>query len=248
MAGPIRAILLDIEGTTSSISFVHDVMFPYVREHLSVFLREHWEQPEFKATLEMLAADAQQPSAAVWLGAGTSDERKQQQVVQQVLSWMDQDLKATGLKQLQGQIWKAGFESGQLIAHVWPDVPPALRAWRDQRFDLRIYSSGSIAAQQLFFGHTEAGNLLGLFSGHYDTTIGGKKTAASYHAIAADWGRPGQEILFVSDVVEELQAAAEAGFQVLLSVRPGNAPQQREFPCLIVEHFRAISRWLGVDC
>jgi len=243
MAGPIPAILLDIEGTTSSLSYVHDVMFPYVREHLSDYLKARWSAPEMRVTLEALAADAGQPNAAAWFDNGTA-EQHQQMVVRQVFTWMDQDLKATGLKQLQGQIWQAGFESGSLVAHVWPDVPAALHRWRELGVDMRIYSSGSIAAQKLFFGHTEAGNLLDLFSGHYDTTIGGKKNAASYQAIAKDWGRPAQEILFVSDVVEELQAAEAAGFKVLLSMRPGNATQSSEFPCLQVHHFAAITPWL----
>lgn len=246
MAGCIRAILLDIEGTTSSLSYVHDVMFPYVREHLAEYLAQRWTTPDLLATLDLLAADAQRPSADVWLGAGTR-EQKQQIVVDQVFAWMDRDLKITGLKQLQGQIWQAGFESGRLVAHVWPDVPSAMRVWQSAGLDLRIYSSGSIAAQKLFFGHTEAGDLLPLFSGHYDTTIGGKKVATSYEAIASDWGRPAHEILFVSDVVEEVQAAAAAGFRVLLSIRPGNAAQTSDFPCLQVRDFAAITPWLGVS-
>lgn len=243
MAGRIRAVLLDIEGTTSSLSYVHDVMFPYVREHLSDYLQTRWGSESLRATLELLAADAQHPSAAAWLGSDTS-EQQQRKVTTQVLAWMDQDLKATGLKQLQGQIWQAGFEAGKLVSHVWPDVPDALRLWRSHGIDLRIYSSGSIAAQKLFFGHTESGNLLPLFSGHYDTTIGGKKSSASYQAIATDWGQIPDEILFVSDVIEELQAAAAAGLRVLLSIRPGNVPQATDFPSLQVHNFAAITPWL----
>ncbi|MDP1560735.1 MAG: acireductone synthase [Pirellulaceae bacterium] len=247
MSGCIRAILLDIEGTTSSLSYVHDVMFPYVRQHLAEYLDQRWTAPDLLATLELLAADAQRPSVDTWLGAGTR-EQKQQIVVDQVFAWMDQDLKITGLKQLQGQIWQAGFESGRLVAHVWPDVPAALKSWWAKGIDMRIYSSGSIAAQKLFFGHTDAGNLLALFSGHYDTTIGGKKVAASYQSIVADWGRQPNEILFISDVVEELQAAAAAGLQVLLSIRPGNAPQSSDFPCLHVQDFAAVTPWLDGSC
>lgn len=243
MARPIRAVLLDIEGTTSSISYVHDVMFPYVREHLQTYLQTNWGTESLQATLELLAVDAQHPSAAAWLGSGTR-EQQQRKVSTQVFAWMDQDLKATGLKQLQGQIWQAGFESGKLVSHVWPDVPSALKLWRSNGIDLRIYSSGSIAAQKLFFGHTESGDLLPLFSGHYDTTIGGKKSAASYQAIATDWARTPEEILFVSDIVEELQAAAAAGLRVLLSIRPGNTPQPTEFPSLQVHNFAAITPWL----
>ncbi|MBL8892917.1 MAG: acireductone synthase [Planctomycetaceae bacterium] len=243
MTRPIRAVLLDIEGTTSSLSYVHDVMFPYVRQHLSEYLQTHWGSESLQATLELLAADARHSSASAWLGSEPS-QQQQQIVVSQVLAWMDQDLKATGLKQLQGQIWQAGFESGKLVSHVWPDVPGALKLWRANGIDLRIYSSGSIAAQKLFFGHTEFGDLLPLFSGHYDTTIGGKKSAASYQAIVADWQRTPDEILFISDIVEELQAAAAAGLRVLLSVRPGNTPQSIEFPSLHVHHFAAVTPWL----
>lgn len=244
MAGHIHAVLLDIEGTTSSLSYVHDVMFPYVREHLADFLQTRWKTAALQATLELLAADAQQSNTAAWLGSGPA-EQQQRKVVERVFAWMDQDLKATGLKQLQGQIWQAGFESGRLVAHVWPDVPAALQSWWAKGVDLRIYSSGSIAAQKLFFGHTDAGSLLELFSGHYDTTIGGKKAATSYQSIVADWGRQPNEILFISDVVEELQAASAAGLQVLLSIRPGNAPQSSNFPCLHVQDFAAVTPWLA---
>jgi enolase-phosphatase E1 len=136
---------------------------------------------------------------------------------------MDGDVKATGLKHLQGLIWESGFNSGELQAHVYDDVPPALRAWKQQGLDIRIYSSGSIQAQKLFFGHTVAGNLLPLVSGHYDTTTGPKKEAASYQQIARDMGMPPQEILFISDVVAELDAARTAGMQTALALRPGNA-------------------------
>jgi enolase-phosphatase E1 len=191
-----------------------------------------------------MARDLGMSNATQWLAA-KADAEQRSLVAEQVVAWMDQDLKATGLKQLQGQIWEAGFQSGALVAHVWPDVPQALGDWHAAGIDIRIYSSGSIAAQQLFFGHSEAGSLLPWFSGHYDTTVGGKKSAASYRAIATDWGRPAGEILFVSDVVEELQAAASVGMRVLLSVRPGNLPQARDFPCLQVENFAAITPWLA---
>ncbi len=243
MKKQIRAVLLDIEGTTSSLSFVHDRMFPYVREHLANYLREAWEVSAFQETKQKLAADAGFTTVDQWLGQQTSD-MQQETVVRKVLSWMDQDRKATGLKQLQGEIWQAGFHSGHLVAHVWPDVPPALAQWRAGQIDLRIYSSGSIAAQKLFFGHTQAGNLLPLFSGHYDTTIGGKKSVDSYREIAKDWGLLGNEILFISDVVDELRAAAEMNFHVLLSLRPGNPPQPADFPCLQISDFNALTPWL----
>lgn len=244
MPCPVTAVLLDVEGTTSSISFVHDQMFPYARRHLRDYLQRHWETASLRSTLERLAEDAGAANATSWL-VDLSPADQQQRVVDVVEQWMDQDRKATGLKQLQGQIWQAGFESRQLVAQVWPDVPPALQQWRSAGVDIRIYSSGSIAAQKLFFGHTEFGDLLHCFSGHYDTTSGGKKEVQSYRNIAADWQLEPPRILFVSDVVEELQAAAQAGLRVLLSCRPGNPPQPTNFPCLRVDDFHAITPWLG---
>jgi enolase-phosphatase E1 len=214
-----RAILLDIEGTTSSVSFVYDVMFPFARRELESYLREHWGEDDLAQAAEQIALDAGRESLAAW-----SDEGDARQLVQdEVIRLMDGDVKATGLKQLQGLIWRAGFESGEMKAHLYADVPPALAAWTEAGLDLRIYSSGSIAAQKLFFGHTIAGDLLHRFRGHYDTTTGPKKEAASYRAIAADIGLPSNEILFISDVVAELDAAREAGLDTVLSLRPGNA-------------------------
>ena len=137
---------------------------------------------------------------------------------------MDDDVKATGLKKMQGLIWKSGFESGQMVAHVYDDVPVAIDAWITAGSEVRIYSSGSIQAQKLFFGHSEAGNMLPKFSGHYDTTIGSKKEAASYEAIAADAGIAAEDFVFVSDVAAELHAAQQAGMATVLSIRPGNKP------------------------
>ena len=206
-------MLLDIEGTTSSISFVYDVMFPFVRRELDGYLARHWDSPELQAVRKQLARDAAVsgfPDLAAVRG--------------EVLRLMDGDIKSTGLKQLQGMIWEAGFASGELKAHVYDDVPPALRAWNDASSDVRIYSSGSVQAQKLFFGHTIAGNLLPLLRGHYDTTTGPKREPASYVAIAEQFGLPPGDILFLSDVVAELDAARAAGLQTALVIRPGNPP------------------------
>ena len=216
-----RGILLDIEGTTSSVSFVYDEMFPYVRAHLAEFLDQHWDSEQLNESLAKLAADAGKNSRADWLGDGDPQSQRSQ-VSSFVFKLMDDDVKATGLKDLQGRIWKSGFASGALRAHVYPDVRPAIEAWRAKNCDVRIYSSGSIAAQKLFFAHSIAGDMLSLFSGHYDTTIGGKKEKSSYEKIAADYGLPPREILFISDVVAELDAASKAGLQTALSLRPGN--------------------------
>jgi enolase-phosphatase E1 len=225
-----RGILLDIEGTTSSVSFVYDVMFPYVRRHLTFEVFSNWEEPQYVAAFDAIARDAGHESIEAWLGKQnlTSDNplRGADVVCKEVTRLMDADAKSTGLKQLQGLIWKSGFESGVLKAHVYDDVPPALAAWNAAGKDVRIYSSGSVQAQKLFFGHTIAGNLLAHFRGHYDTTIGAKREAESYRKIAVDFGMPAEEILFLSDVVAELDAARAAGMQTGLCLRPGNAPGQ----------------------
>jgi len=225
-----RGILLDIEGTTSSVSFVYDVMFPYVRKHLTFEVFANWMEPEYIEAFHAIAKDAGHESLDDWLKQqGLSREnplRAAEVVCKEVTRLMDGDAKATGLKQLQGLIWQSGFESGELKAHVYDDVPPALAAWNAAGKDVRIYSSGSVQAQQLFFGHSIAGDLLGHFRGHYDTITGPKKEAASYGKIAAAFALPAGEILFLSDVVAELDAARGAGMQTALLVRPGNAAGQ----------------------
>lgn len=218
-----RCILLDVEGTVSPISFVHEVMFPWARDRVDRFLAGHWGEPGVEACLDLLAIDAGATGRQDWLPAQDAAAARSM-VVRLVHDLMDRDAKVTGLKRLQGMIWQSGFESGELVAELFPDVPPALRAWQAGGLDLRIYSSGSVQAQRLFFGHTSAGNLLPLFSGHYDTTIGGKRESGSYARIAADVPCPPCEIAFLSDVPEELHAAAVAGCQTVLVRRPGNAP------------------------
>ena len=217
----VGAVLLDIEGTTSSVRYVYDVMFPYVRRRLAGWLDAHWAGPSCRSAVTQIARDTGQASLTDWAGDDPDDQRRA--VEEEVLRLMDGDVKATGLKQLQGLIWEDGFESGELQAHLFDDVPPALLRWNAEGLDVRIYSSGSVQAQQLFFGHTEYGDLLRQFRGHYDTTTGPKKEAASYAAIAADIGLPPGEILFLSDIPAELDAAAGAGLQTCLCLRPDNA-------------------------
>jgi enolase-phosphatase E1 len=225
-----HGILLDIEGTTSSISFVYETMFPYVREHLESFLRQNWQSPRLAEVRDTMAVDASRNDFVEFCGSVDSVSDEQTKLREEVLRLMDTDKKTTGLKMLQGLVWKAGFESGQLVAHVYEDVVPALRRWNDLGMDVRIYSSGSVAAQQLFFGHTEGGDVLNLFSSHYDTTTGPKKESTSYGKIAEDFGCPAPEILFISDVIAELDAAVDAGMATALSIRPGNAPVEAGHP------------------
>lgn len=220
----VRAILLDIEGTTSSIRFVYDVLFPFVRQRLTAFLDLHWDDADIRAACERVAQDAGGKSLADWCGATADRNTMQRQVTAEVLRLMDGDVKATGLKELQGLIWREGYDSGTLVSHVYADLPPALADWQRRGIDVRIYSSGSIAAQKLFFAHTEHGNLLPFFRGHYDTTTGPKREAESYRIIAAAMNLPPESILFCSDIPAELDAAHTAGMQTRLVMRPGNAP------------------------
>ncbi len=234
-----RGVLLDIEGTTSSISFVHDVMFPFVRERLEAFLAANFARPDVKSSCEQIARDADKSSLSEW--SASSHLTPEQLVVDEVHRLMDGDVKATGLKALQGLIWADGFHEGTLRAHVYPEVIGQIKQWRQSGLDVRIYSSGSIAAQKLFFGHVDGqGNCLDLFSGHYDTTIGSKREAGSYQRVAAEWGLPPSQIVFLSDVAGELTAASEAGLQTVASVRPGNAPLDDSLPFARVTSFEQL--------
>jgi enolase-phosphatase E1 len=218
-----RAILLDIEGTTSSVRFVCDVMFPFVRRHLERFLRENWDSTDLQQACNRIAEDAGFGSWDAWREI-RDDDSSRRLLHDHVLRLMDVDAKLTGLKQLQGLIWQAGFESGELQAHVYDEVPPVLADWEQRGLTVSIYSSGSVFAQRLFFAHTVQGNLLPLIHSHYDTTVGGKRDAGSYSRIAADLLLPVKDVLFVSDITDELDAAHQAGLHTVLCVRPENAP------------------------
>ncbi|MBA2116609.1 acireductone synthase [Bremerella alba] len=219
-----NVILLDIEGTTSSVSFVYDVMFPYVLRELDAYLDSAWNEPGLAPVLDQIAQDAGSEDFATWTADCTDESERRAKVATEIRRLMDGDVKATGLKALQGMIWKNGFERGEMIAQVYADVPEALQAWTSAGLRVYIYSSGSIGAQKLFFGHSEAGNLLQYFSGHFDTTTGPKQVAKSYDTIAAEVGEAAEKVLFISDVVAELDAAQEIGMDTRLSIRPGNKP------------------------
>lgn len=235
-----KGILLDIEGTTSSISFVHEVMFPFVRERLHAFLEENFQRDDVQAAASQIASDAGFDSLTAW-SQQSSEDSATTLVEEHVYALMDQDAKKTGLKALQGIIWKDGFQNGQLKAHVYSDVIPCIKDWRDADIDVRIYSSGSIATQKLFFGNLDGfGDCLELFTGHYDTTIGGKKEEASYPRISKDWGIPTGGILFISDIADELTAAHAAGVQAVASIRPGNTPLSADFPLPKITSFEEL--------
>lgn len=207
----MRVVLTDIEGTTTSISFVTDVLFPYARARIPAWVHAHAAEPEVAAALVQVRAEA---------GVARTDE-----VVEVLLRWMDEDRKATPLKTIQGLIWEQGYANGDLQSHLYPDVIPSLRAWRAAGLTLAVYSSGSERAQRLLFAHSPDGDLTPLFSAFFDTRVGGKREARSYQAIAAALDVPTAEVLFLSDVLEELDAAAAAGMETRWLVREGAGGQ-----------------------
>ena len=212
---PIRAILTDIEGTTSSISFVKDVLFPYARRTLPAFVATRGKEPGVRRWLDAVATE----------NGGMCDDRM---IVEVLQGWIDEDRKHTALKALQGMVWADGYRNADFTAHIYPDAAPALMAWKEAGLPLYVYSSGSVPAQRLFFGHSDAGDLTPLFSGWFDTEIGGKRDAASYRHIAESIGIAPSEILFLSDVVEELDAAREAGLATVLVDRREDYPEPRK--------------------
>lgn len=205
-----RVLLLDIEGTTSSISFVKEVLFPYAAEHLAAWVHARRREPRVMAVLDAARTVVRKPLL--------SDD----EVVTRLLRWIAEDAKITPLKTLQGWIWKDGFESGAFVGHMYPDAVERMQAWHAAGDALYIYSSGSVGAQRLYFRHTEAGDLTPLLSGHFDTSTGSKREADSYRTIAAAIGddRP---IVFLSDVLGELNAAREAGLATVQLARDGQS-------------------------
>ncbi len=208
-----QVILTDIEGTTSSISFVKDVLFPYARRALPGFVAEHGQRPEVRQWLDAVAAETGAEGNAA--------------VVAALQGWIDEDRKHTALKALQGMIWADGYRKAEFTTHIYPDVPPVLQRWHAAGHRLAVYSSGSVPAQKLFFGHSDAGDLTGLFSGWFDTEVGGKRETASYTRIVGQLGVPASEVLFLSDVVAELDAARDAGLGTVLLDRREDYPQPR---------------------
>ena len=210
----IKTILTDIEGTTSSISFVRDVLFPYAREALPELVRTRGREPEVRGWLDAAASDA---------GSVCSDSV----LVEVLQGWIDQDRKHPALKALQGIVWADGYARGDFQADVYPDAVAALREWRQRGHPLYVYSSGSVAAQKLLFGHTAAGDLRSLFSGYFDTAVGGKREKRSYANVLSELGREAYDVLFLSDIVEELDAARAAGMQTILVDRREDYPLPR---------------------
>jgi enolase-phosphatase E1 len=215
----IGGLLLDVEGTTTAIAFVYDVLFPYAAARLEATCARRAAEPEVARAISRLREEHAAEAAAGLpaFGDGAPYAR-----------WlMARDRKSTGLKALQGLIWEEGYAGGELRGHVFADVPPALAAWRAAGVRLRVFSSGSRRAQQLLFAHSDFGDLTAFFDGFHDTTAGPKLERSSYVAIGEAFALPPAALLFLSDTVAELDAAAAAGYRTGLLERPGNRPQPR---------------------
>ncbi|QHQ19236.1 acireductone synthase [Pectobacterium brasiliense] len=203
----IKAIVTDIEGTTSDIRFVHSVLFPYARERLADIVRQHGSDPEIAQALDALRQELGQPDA------------DSETLIAALNQFMDEDRKSTALKQLQGIIWRTGYRNGDFQGHLYPEVAAQLTAWQQQGLRLYVYSSGSVEAQQLLFGYSNAGDLRPLFSDYFDTRVGAKRETDSYRTIAQAIGLPADQLLFLSDIRQELDAAQEAGWHTCQLIR-----------------------------
>ncbi|EHJ94829.1 Enolase-phosphatase E1 [Vreelandella boliviensis LC1] len=201
--------MTDIEGTTTDISFVHKVLFPYAHAKLPDFLRANSSTPAVAEQIDAVRSEMGEPDATL------------ETVIAQLLQWIETDQKVTPLKALQGMVWADGYQRGDFTGHLYSDVTPALRQWKEDGKALYVYSSGSVQAQKLLFGYSDEGDLTPLFSGYFDTHIGHKRDADAYQRIVAELDLPPEAVLFLSDVVEELDAAKQAGMQTLQLVREG---------------------------
>ena len=230
-----QAVLLDIEGTVTPISFVHDVLFPYARAHVESFLVSHSNQPEVQTDIRKLRDEQ----------ASDIEELRQLPIdsIDTVVTYVNRliqlDRKSPALKSLQGKIWRAGYEDGSLKSPVYPDVIDAFERWRDAGIKINIFSSGSVLAQQLLFAHTDGGDLTRYIDEYFDTSVGKKTDPESYATIAGKLSIDSTQVLFVSDVVAELYAAKEAGMGTYLCIRPGNPPQP-------ASQFQSITNFDGV--
>jgi len=224
----IKAILLDIEGTTTSIRFVHEVLFPYAQRALPGYVRANYSVPVVAKLLDEVRSEALAPEADT------------EAVIAQLLQWIEEDKKVTALKTLQGLIWEAGYKDGSFKGHVYSDTRPSLQGWQESGLKLYVYSSGSVKAQKLLFGHSEAGDLCQYFSGYFDTKVGHKREAASYASIAGQIRREPSTVLFLSDILEELDAARQAGMATTQLVRDEDTqagerhPVARDFSEIVI--------------
>jgi enolase-phosphatase E1 len=227
----MRGVLLDIEGTTTPIAFVHDVLFTYAKTHVADYLAKHLDdvRDDIQLLREEHASDVRENKQPPPL-AETGSPNERESITNYVQWLIGVDRKSTGLKSLQGKIWLEGYSKGNLRSQVYPDVAPALARWRTAGLNVSIFSSGSVLAQQLLFAHTEAGDLTPFINNYFDTSTGAKGDAQSYRRIAETLRLQTGDILFISDVIAELAAAREAGMKTVLSIRPGNQAFADQYP------------------
>jgi len=205
----IKAVVTDIEGTTTSLSFVKDVLFPYARARMDAFIRSHADEPQVQEQLLAVCKEV-------------GKELPQEEIIRQLLQWIDEDRKITPLKALQGMIWEAGYKNADYTGHVYADAAVNLKKWHTQGIKLYVFSSGSVQAQKLIYGYSDAGDLTPLFGGYFDTRIGSKRETSAYQHIIEAIGEPADSVLFLSDIKEELDAARQAGMQTVWLVRDGS--------------------------
>jgi enolase-phosphatase E1 len=232
----VRVVLLDVEGTTTPISFVTTVLFPYARSQLRAFLHAHASDVAVREAMDALRDERRRDDA----GSSVTGEVDDETIAMYAESLMDRDSKSPGLKSLQGLIWKVGYESRALRGEVFEDVPPSLRRWRNAGLRTAIYSSGSVLAQKLLFASTPYGDLTEELDANFDTAVGAKREPASYRTIAQALAVDPDRIFFLSDVGAELEAARAAGCQAVLVARPGNPPQTEAVACEAVRTFLEI--------
>jgi len=233
----IRGLLLDIEGTTTPVAFVYDVLFPFARAHVQEFLERHIAAEEVSFDLALLRQEHAKDVAGDLSAPPIVESSEPQSIVGYVYWLMDRDRKSTGLKSLQGKIWEEGYRSGALKSEVFPDVPLALQRWHKADLKIAIFSSGSVLAQQLLFAHTTAGDLTQFIQAYFDTTTGPKTDPESYHRISSELKLHPEQILFISDVTAELEAATNGGMQTALCIRPGNLEQPKVNEHRIIRSF-----------
>lgn len=237
---PLSAVLLDIEGTTTPITFVYEVLFPYARERTAEFLASHIADEGVIADIKGLSAERALDDQKGLNPPAIVDDSSQQLIesLTRYIHWlMDMDRKSTPLKSLQGKIWEEGYKAGMLLSQIFDDVPRAFERWRDRGVEICIYSSGSVLAQKLLFAHTDSGDLSSFIKNYFDTNAGPKIEKESYLRIAATLNLPPSEVAFFSDVTAELKAARSAGMQTILCLRPRNHPQPDASDYLSIQSF-----------
>lgn len=245
MTQPIRHVLLDIEGTTCPVRFVSETLFPYASERMAEFLETRGEDGTVRELVAQVARawrEDPHPAAQTLLQMAPQNAASASRVLPYLRWLIQEDRKLTPLKDLQGLVWEEGYATGTLQGPLYPDVAPALRRWREAGLGLAVYSSGSVQAQQLIYGHSNAGDLRDWFQHWFDTRIGPKQASASYRQIVSLLGAPAGSVLFISDSIPELKAAAASGLPVLLCNRDDNPAAPAEF-----EGFTVIRSFEGLD-